>query len=189
MIKQRWLPLIAAGLILGSSARAADVDSHLQVAEPGRGSLDLHCDSDPVETDHPMVCWDSPHAWLAAMAGDPFSPQFDLEERPDSFVIVGDVPGVDEKDLDIRLDGTSLSIRGLRTEGEKQPGEHFFTRERAAGAFERRFTLPPAADADRMVAQVERGVLRIELPKKTAPEPRRVDVKAVHPAPTLVGQR
>ena len=116
----------------------------------------------------------------AAPSGDAekpasWAPPVDIFEDETRFVIVADIPGVEEKDLDIRLEKDVLVVKGER----KVEGGAGYTRtERVRGGFARRFTLPPTVDDEKVSAELKAGVLTLTLPKKDAARPRQIKVTA-----------
>lgn len=105
-------------------------------------------------------------------------PAIDIKEEDKQFVIVADVPGVDPKAIDVSMDNNILTIRGERESEHKEEHEGFVRYERAKGSFYRRFSLPDTADAEKIEANSNHGVLRISIPKKTQNVTRKIDVKS-----------
>ena len=101
---------------------------------------------------------------------------FDVKDTPEAFVFQADVPGVQEKDLQIQLHGNRLTIRGKRETEEKKPGDTYYTYERSYGSFARTFTLPDSADVEAVKADLKDGVLMVTVPKKAKEQPRTVAV-------------
>ncbi len=91
-------------------------------------------------------------------------PAFDIEETDTAYVLQGDVPGVVQKDIEVRFEDGILSVRGER----KGPDAdlRFRRAERLHGPFERRFRVPDEVDADGVKASFANGVLEITLPKQ-----------------------
>jgi HSP20 family protein len=114
-------------------------------------------------------------AWPSATAQG-FVPAFELRETADAFVLEADLPGVDEKDLDIELTGNRLTIRGTREHEERQEEGSYYTYERSYGSFARSFTLPEGTDLDRVDAQLANGVLRVQIPKRAEAQSRKIKV-------------
>ena len=92
-------------------------------------------------------------------------PLADAWELDDEFVVTLEVPGVDEADLRIDLDGEDLVVRGERRSPELR-GESYHRMERIHGTFARTFRLTCPVDFDRVSAELKDGVLRVELPKE-----------------------
>ncbi len=106
-----------------------------------------------------------------------FLPPVDVHETNDKVIVEAELPGIEPKDVDIRVEGDSLFIRGERKheKDEKEKGYHRV--ERVYGRFERTVELPQYADAAKCEASYKNGVLTVELPKKEEAKPRTVQVK------------
>lgn len=91
------------------------------------------------------------------------SPSIDVDETDEGWTITAELPGVDEKDIDLRLDGDMLTISGEKR-SEKKDEERRFV-ERSYGSFTRSIQLPFTPDQDKVEADCEKGVLTIKLPK------------------------
>jgi len=107
-----------------------------------------------------------------------WAPSVDIEEAEDKYVIKADLPGVDKKDIDVKLENGVLSIRGEKNV-EKETGKdtRHHRRERFHGTFARSFTLPDAVKADAVDANYRDGVLTLHIPKKEEAKPRSIDIK------------
>lgn len=106
-----------------------------------------------------------------------YIPPTDIYERADSLVAVVDMPGVDEKSVDIQVEKNVLTISG-RVEDEPLADHKPLYQEYDTGRFFRQFTLSDEVDCSRIEASVQDGVLRIVLPKADAAKPRRILVRA-----------
>jgi HSP20 family protein len=101
-------------------------------------------------------------AWPAAGA---IAVDVDMSETDKEVRVTADLPGVDEKDLDISLSDDCLIIKGeKKSEKEEKNGGRYYV-ERSYGAFERRIALPCEVDADKVKAEYKKGVLTITMPK------------------------
>lgn len=105
-----------------------------------------------------------------------WAPPVDIEEYPDRFVIYADVPGVDPAAIEVTLDDGVLTLAGSRDHPVEPAGIERRRRERAAGRFHRRFTLPDTADAEGVTAAGRLGVLEVHIPKRAQAQPRRITV-------------
>jgi len=108
-------------------------------------------------------------------------PRVDLREYDQEFVLVADLPGMQQDDISITVENNILTLQGKRTfEHEGQHGQngdaHY--RERAFGTFCRRFTLGAAVDADSITATYKAGVLEVHIPKTAAAQPKRIAVQS-----------
>lgn len=97
-----------------------------------------------------------------------WSPAVDVLETDDTFVLYAELPGVERADVDLTVEGRRLELSGRRP---PLPSDRAFARmERSYGRFRRVFELPDAVDPDRIAASLERGILRVELPKRRPKE-------------------
>ena len=108
--------------------------------------------------------------------GRPWAPAVDILETEDAISLKADVPEVNSKDLDIRVENNTLTLRGHRKfeKDEKVKGWHRI--ERSYGDFVRTFALPNTVDTEKVEADYKDGVLTVKLPKKEAAKPRQVKV-------------
>ncbi len=107
-----------------------------------------------------------------------WAPSTDIYETDKELVVNLDLPGVNPKMIDIRVENNVLTVRGERQFDESQNRENFHRAERMYGAFARSFTLPTSVDADKIHASYNAGVLRISLPKAEAAKPRKIEIVA-----------
>jgi HSP20 family protein len=105
-----------------------------------------------------------------------FAPTFEVKETTDQFVIKADLPGVEEKSLDINVHHGVLSVAGHRDAEERKDGETYALYERQFGSFTRSFQLPEIADGERIAAQLVNGVLTLSVPKKADAKPRKIEL-------------
>jgi len=107
-----------------------------------------------------------------------WAPSVDIEEEDDKYKIKADLPGVDKKDIDVKMENGMLSIRGEKhTEAESGKGTRRHRTERFHGSFARSFTLPDSVDADRIDAAYQDGVLTLVIPKAEKSRPKSIDIK------------
>jgi len=106
-----------------------------------------------------------------------FAPTFEVKETNEGFVIKADLPGVEDKDLDINLHNGVLSVAGHRDSEERKEGETYALYERQYGSFTRSFALPDVADGDRIDAKLANGVLTLLIAKKADAKPRKISIK------------
>lgn len=97
-------------------------------------------------------------------------PPMDTVEEKGKLKIMLDLPGVDEKDVDVEVDGDMLTIRGTRKIEREDTGQQWYRYERSSGSFERCLQMPDGIDAAKVKATFDKGVLTVELPtaKKVA---------------------
>lgn len=104
-------------------------------------------------------------------------PAVDIKEEDKQFFITADLPGVDPKDIEITMDNGILTIKGERKSEVRDEQEGYKRVERASGTFYRRFSLPDTADAERIEAKGNHGVLEVVIPKHEKVLPRKIEVK------------
>jgi HSP20 family protein len=105
-----------------------------------------------------------------------WSPNVDIKEEADKFIIHADVPGVKPEDIDIHMENGQLTIKGEKKTEATTDGEQFKRIERTYGSFYRRFGLPDSAEADKISASCKSGVLEITIPKRESVQPRKISV-------------
>jgi HSP20 family protein len=113
------------------------------------------------------------------LAAGNFVPAVDVYEDPQKLVLKFEVPGIKPEDLDIRVEGRVLTVRGERKWDSEQKEENYHRIERRYGSFVRSFTLPATVDTENIDAQSEHGVLQLTLNKKPEAKPKQIQVKAV----------
>lgn len=104
-------------------------------------------------------------------------PQVTLEDKGATLVVRADVPGLNEKDLELTLDSSTLTIKGHRRD-EVPEGYSTHRKERAAYRFSRSFQLPAKVDPDKTEAALKNGVLTVTLHKAQEAQPRQISVRA-----------
>jgi len=92
-------------------------------------------------------------------------PKVDISETKDNFLITADLPGIDEKNVDISLDGGMLTIKGEKKTATEDKHEEFYTKERSHGTFQRSFEFPAIIDENKIGASFSNGVLTVKMPK------------------------
>lgn len=107
-------------------------------------------------------------------------PSTDITETDKEVEVAIELPGIDEKDIDVRLTRDSLTIRGEKKAEKEQKGAGFTLSERSYGSFYRTIPLPAGIDPDNARAEYKRGVLTITVPKspEAQSEVKRIEVKA-----------
>jgi HSP20 family protein len=106
-----------------------------------------------------------------------FAPPIDIVDRGNEIVVRADLPGMEQKDIQIELQDGVLTIRGERKEERDQEADNYRWSERWDGSFMRAITLPTGIDAAKIQAQFKNGVLDVRLPKKQESSPKKIEVK------------
>lgn len=121
---------------------------------------------------------DAVPGFFSAEAPAAWFPPVDIHEDEDRVVLRAEVPGVDKDDLDIRIEGGTITLRGEKKQEKEVASQKAFRFERFYGSFARSFVLPASIDADSIKATYKNGVLEVVLPKSEAAKPRKVQVLA-----------
>lgn len=100
-----------------------------------------------------------------ATRGFAVDPAFDVVEKDREYEITAELPGIDEKNVDIRLANQLLTVRGEKSEEKEEKEKDYYLSERRYGSFQRSFQVPDGIDADGIEAAFAKGVLTIRLPK------------------------
>ena len=103
--------------------------------------------------------------WRRELSGHRL-PAVDIVEQDKSYEITAELPGMDEKNIEIKLSNGSLIIKGEKKEDKEEKRKGYHLTERHYGSFERVFNLPKGVDADKIDAHFSKGVLTVSLPKK-----------------------
>jgi len=107
-----------------------------------------------------------------------FVPAVDIYEDEHNIVLTAEVPGVEEKDLDISLENGVVTISGERKMENEEKENNFHRIERTYGRFTRSFTLPPTVDENNVKAEFNNGVLKITLAKREEAKPKQIKIEA-----------
>jgi len=108
------------------------------------------------------------------------APTVDILEKNDAYEVKAELPGMDEKNVEVKLANGALTIRGEKQEEKEEKKEDYHLHERRSGSFERRFAVPEGVDTDKIEASFKNGILTVRLPKKPEamkPE-KKIEVKA-----------
>ena len=110
------------------------------------------------------------------VAAASFVPAVDIYEDNQKVVLKLEVPGIEEKDLDVRVENNTLTVKGERKFEAEEKEQNFHRIERRYGSFYRAFTLPSTVDTQNIGANYSAGVLRLELKKKPEAQPKQVKI-------------
>ena len=112
-----------------------------------------------------------------ADVGAAWAPLVDIHEDQDGISLFVELPGVEQKDIDVHIENNTLTLRGERKLDRADAREGYHVIERIHGTFSRSFTLPPTVDAEHVSAENRDGVLRVRLPKRAESKPRQIKVQ------------
>ena len=96
-----------------------------------------------------------------------FRPQIDVSGDENCYEISLDVPGLEQEDLSLEVRDDVLTIKGSKQERSEDRNKHYYRVERSYGSFQRTLALPDDANADEIVAQLDKGVLKLEIPRRS----------------------
>ena len=120
-----------------------------------------------------MPAWGREASWPAV-------PAVDFTDTEKAYELTAELPGIDEKNVDVKVANGVLTIKGEKHEEKEEKKKDYYLRERNFGSFERSFQVPDGVDADKIEASFKKGVLTVTLPKK--PEAQKaaktIDIKA-----------
>jgi HSP20 family protein len=105
-----------------------------------------------------------------------FVPAVDIYEDAQKVVLKLEVPGVEEKDLDVRVENHTLTVKGERKFEAEEKEQNFHRIERRYGSFYRAFTLPETVDTENVKASCNAGVLKLELAKKAEAQSKKIKI-------------
>src|SRR5437588_8026005 len=111
-----------------------------------------------------------------ALTTSTFAPAVDVYEDEHNVSLKIEVPGIDEKDIDVRIENNTLTVHGERKIEKEEKEENYRRVERQYGSFTRTFNLPTTVDAEKVSANYDKGVLKISLPKKAEAKPKQIKV-------------
>jgi HSP20 family protein len=117
--------------------------------------------------------WRTETAWGNA-------PAVDVVEKPDAYEITAELPGMDEKNVEVKLANEMLTIKGEKKEDKEEKEKDYYLSERRYGSFQRSFRIPEGVDTDKIVATFQKGILTVMLPKKAEVQKseKKVEIKA-----------
>jgi len=118
----------------------------------------------------------SPEGPEEALTTTSLAPPVDIYEDGHNIVLKIDVPGIDEKDIDVSIQNNTLTVHGERKIEKEEKEENFRRVERQYGSFTRSFTLPSSVDSGQVSAHCDKGVLKINLAKRVEAKPTQIKV-------------
>jgi HSP20 family protein len=120
--------------------------------------------------------FDSFANWRGGFEPIAFTPSMEVSETDKSIEISTELPGMDEKDIEISIANDILSIRGEKKAEKEEKKKNYRLYERSYGSFERALALPPGISADAIKASMNKGVLKITLPKPAAAQEQKINI-------------
>jgi HSP20 family protein len=111
-----------------------------------------------------------------SLATSSFAPAVDVYEDEHNVTLKIEVPGMDEKDIDVRIENNTLTVHGERKFDKDEKEDNYRRIERQYGSFTRTFTLPTTVDTESVSANYEKGLLKVRLAKKAEAKPKQIKV-------------
>ena len=111
-----------------------------------------------------------------ALTTSTFVPLVDVYEDAHNITLKIEVPGIEEKDIDVRIENNALTVHGERKFEKEEKEENFRRVERQYGSFTRSFTLPSTVNPEQVQAHYDKGILKIQLAKKAEAKPKQIKV-------------
>ena len=153
----------------------------VQKENGGKASLQQAREWEPFRMMRDLLRWDPFAEMRPAFFSEEaatFAPAFEVKETNEAFVFKADLPGIEEKNLEVKLAHNRLTISGKREQEKSEKGEAFYTYERSYGSFTRAFTLPEVIQQDAIKADLKDGVLTLTVPKSPEATPKKIAVKS-----------
>ncbi|MBN1940458.1 MAG: Hsp20/alpha crystallin family protein [Candidatus Aminicenantes bacterium] len=110
------------------------------------------------------------------MISSNWAPAVDIYETANELVLTAEIPGIEEKDIEIKVEDNTLTLKGERKFEKETKEENFHRIERSYGSFFRAFSLPNSIDPEKILAEHENGVLKIVMPKRQELKPKTVKI-------------
>lgn len=127
-------------------------------------------------------------SWNGDTTNRVWVPALDVVEKRDAYVVIAELPGVNSSQVELNFEQNVLTIRGEKNPAfdPSKDGElRVYTAERVIGTFQRAIRLPEFVDGERIAAELRDGILTITIPKATAAQPRKIEIKQPSHAPEL----
>jgi len=105
-----------------------------------------------------------------------FSPAVDVVENPQDFTVSCELPGLDQKDIDVSIASNVLTIKGQKKDEREEKKNKFYRKESWSGSFQRTLPLPSSVDGEKIKAELKNGILTIVLPKREEAKAKQITV-------------
>ncbi len=105
-----------------------------------------------------------------------WTPAVDIYETENAVVLTAELPGMEEKDIQLKIEDNNLVLKGERKFEKETKEENYYRVERAYGSFYRSFTIPTAVDQEKITAEYNNGVLKVTMPKKEEIKPKEIKI-------------
>lgn len=111
-------------------------------------------------------------------SGVDLSPRIDVSETDNDYHLEAELPGITQKEIDVKIDNNVLTIKGKKEESSEGKGKNYYIRERYYGSFQRSVSLPSNIIADKISAKFENGILHITIPKDNKKTAKKIEVSS-----------
>jgi HSP20 family protein len=125
-----------------------------------------------------LIKWDPFRGFNSAISTTAWNPSVDIFETDNDVIVKAELPGMDPKSIDVRLENNVLLLKGERHFEKETKEENYHRIEREYGSFSRAFSLPMAVKEEKITAEYKDGVLKIVLPKKEEVKPKTIKIEA-----------
>ena len=109
-------------------------------------------------------------------SGMDLSPRIDISETDAAYKIEAELPGINQKEIDVKIDNNILTIKGKKEDIKEEKEKNYHLRERYYGAFQRSISLPNNIEPEKIKASFENGVLNISVPKNDKRTPKKIEI-------------
>ena len=109
-------------------------------------------------------------------SGMDLSPRIDISETDSEYKIEAELPGINQKEIDVKIDNNILTIKGKKEDIKEEKEKNYHLRERYYGAFQRSISLPNNIEPEKIKASFENGVLNISVPKNDKRTPKKIEI-------------
>ena len=109
-------------------------------------------------------------------SGVDLSPRIDISETDAAYKIEAELPGINQKEIDVKIDNNILTIKGKKEDIKEEKEKNYHLRERYYGAFQRSISLPNNIEPEKIKASFENGVLNISVPKNDKRPPKKIEI-------------
>lgn len=109
-------------------------------------------------------------------SGMDLSPRIDISETDNEYKIEAELPGINQKEIDVKIDNNILTIKGKKEDIKEEKEKNYHLRERYYGAFQRSISLPNNIEPEKIKASFENGVLNISVPKSDKRAPKKIEI-------------
>ena len=113
-------------------------------------------------------------------SGMDLSPRIDISETDSEYKIEAELPGINQKEIDVKIDNNILTIKGKKEDVKEEKEKNYHLRERYYGAFQRSISLPNNIEPEKIKASFENGVLNISVPKSDKRTPKKIEISSAN---------